>query len=222
MPAFLDIPISDSLVLRNASVPACLIEGLPAGTNVHDDGIANIDIVIADGFIDALHPTGQNATPADIDLSQSMVWPCFADVHTHIDKGHIWPRKQNPDGTRPGALSSTAADRAENWTTEDLRARMEFSLRCAYAHGTAAIRTHLDSTAPQHKISWPVFAGLRDAWKDRITLQGVCLEPIWGYADRAFGTEIADLMVEYTIPCRKFLIPPHMGHRGSLILITRE
>ena len=34
---------------------------------------------------------------------------------------------------------------------------MDFALRCAYAHGTKAIRTHLDSVAPQETISWPVF-----------------------------------------------------------------
>ena len=40
---------------------------------------------------------------------------------------------------------------------------MEFSLRCAYAHGTKAIRTHLDSIPPQEQISWPVFEEMRAA-----------------------------------------------------------
>ncbi len=37
-------------------------------------------------------------------------------------------------------------------------ARMEFSLRAAYAHGTRAIRTHLDAIPPQDGISFPVFS----------------------------------------------------------------
>ena len=47
------------------------------------------------------------------------------------------------------------------------RARMDFALRCAYAHGTGAIRTHLDSIGKQTAISWPVFAELREAWRGR-------------------------------------------------------
>ena len=126
-----------------------------------------------------------------------MVWPCFVDLHTHIDKGHIWPRRRNPDGSRAGALSSTGADRNANWNADDLRARMNFSLGCAWAHGTAALRTHIDSSPPQHRITWPVVGEIRDAWAGRIDLQAVCLEPIRGYADTGFGNEIADMMVTY-------------------------
>jgi cytosine deaminase len=70
-----------------------------------------------------------------------------------------------------------AEDREANWTAEDVRARMDFSLRCAYAHGTAALRTHLDSLGKQAAISWPVFAEMREAWKNRIALQAVALFP---------------------------------------------
>ena len=51
---------------------------------------------------------------------------------------------------------------------------MDFSLRCAYAHGTRAMRTHLDSVAPQDEISWPVFETIREKWRGRIELQA-CL-----------------------------------------------
>jgi cytosine deaminase len=52
---------------------------------------------------------------------------------------------------------------------------MEFSLRCAYAHGTRVIRTHLDSIPPQDATSWPVFEAMRAAWAGRIELQAVSL-----------------------------------------------
>ena len=61
---------------------------------------------------------------------------------------------------------------------EDVRARMDFGLRCAFAHGTGAIRTHLDSLGAQTAISWPVFAEMREAWRDRIALQATALFPI--------------------------------------------
>lgn len=82
-----------------------------------------------------------------------MVWPCFADVHTHLDKGHIWGRSSNPDGTFMGALQAVGADREAHWSADDVRKRMEFSLRSAYAHGTSLIRTHLDAASPN--IAFP-------------------------------------------------------------------
>ena len=48
--------------------------------------------------------------------------------HWHLDKGHIWPRMANPDGTFGGALASAGADRSRHWTTDDVRARMAFGL----------------------------------------------------------------------------------------------
>ena len=47
-----------------------------------------------------------------IDMARAMVFPCFTDMHTHLDKGHIWPRAANPDGTFYGALTTVGTDRA--------------------------------------------------------------------------------------------------------------
>ena len=110
-----------------------------------------------------------------IDMGRAMVFPCFTDMHTHLDKGHIWPRAANPDGTFYGALTTVSTDRAANWTATDVASRMEFSLKCAYAHGTKAIRTHLDSIPPQDNISWPVFAEMRAKWAGKIDLQAASL-----------------------------------------------
>ena len=55
---------------------------------------------------------------------------------------------------------------------------MDFSLRCAFAHGSGAIRTHLDSLGKQAAISWPVFAEMREQWRDRIALEAVALFPV--------------------------------------------
>ncbi|TIW30959.1 MAG: cytosine deaminase, partial [Mesorhizobium sp.] len=111
--------------------------------------------------------------------------------HTHIDKGHIWPRKPNPDGTFMGALNATGADRAARWSADDVARRMAFSLRSAYAHGTRAMRTHLDSVAPQEEISWPVFETIREKWRGRIELQAACLLGIEGVRDRKWFERLA-------------------------------
>ena len=100
----------------------------------------------------------------EVAMSGRIVLPLFVDVHTHLDKGHIWRRKRNPIGDFPSAVAATIEDRSANWSAADVAARMEFSLRCAYAHGTTAIRTHIDSVGPQTRISWPVLAEARERW----------------------------------------------------------
>ena len=151
--------------LRNASVPSAML-GRPG------NDLERVDIALADGRIAAITP----AQPGHgDDLDGGLVLPAFIDVHTHLDKGQIWPRKPNPDGTWMGALLAVATDRDGLWSRTDVGRRMDFALRSAYAHGTAAIRTHLDSIPPQQLISWDLFADVRDAWRDRIELQAVAL-----------------------------------------------
>lgn len=156
LPRLPDGPVT----LRNASVPGCFFGS--------DEPLVSKDLSIADGTI------SKGRFP-EVDLKGAMVFPTFVDMHTHLDKGHIWPRAANPDGSFMGALETVGADRTANWSAEDVRERMSFSLRCAYAHGTRAIRTHLDSLPPQDRISWPVFAEMRDAWAGRIDLQASSL-----------------------------------------------
>ena len=80
-----------------------------------------------------------------LDMAGAMVFPTFVDMHTHLDKGHIWPRAANPDGTFDGALAMVEADRDAHWSGPDVRARMDFGLRCAFAHGTSAMRRRISA-----------------------------------------------------------------------------
>ncbi|MBD3764450.1 MAG: cytosine deaminase [Rhodobacterales bacterium] len=157
---FRTLPDLPRLRLDNVTVPACLL-GRPGD-------LVRTDLVIDGGRL------GTGPAPR-VDMGGALVLPCFIDMHTHLDKGHIWPRSPNPDGTFMGALTTVAADRSVRWTAADVAARMEFSLRCAWAHGTRAIRTHLDSIPPQDAISFPVWAAARDRWAGRIELQAACL-----------------------------------------------
>jgi cytosine deaminase len=183
------------LILRNASVPRSLLRA-PADMAAPADGdVVVLDIEISDGRIVRLAPPGVLAGDG-VDLDRGMVWPCFVDLHTHLDKGHIWPRAANPDGTRMGALATVGADREANWNAEDVRARMEFALRCAYAQGTRAIRTHIDSIGRQPWISWPVFREVREAWRGRIELQAVALFHPEAARDDTWLALLADLVAE--------------------------
>ena len=185
-----DIPARSSFRLINGSVPGCLLE--PAS----EEELVQVDIDVAEGRIAAVHPAGTTApVPDSVDLDRSMVWPGLVDVHTHLDKGHVWPRAQNPDGTFMGALTASAEDRRRYWTAEDVARRMDFSLRCAYAHGTVAIRTHLNSQPPQDAITWPVFHDMRRCWAGRIHLQPVCLIALEKMVE-PLATKLADMVAQ--------------------------
>ncbi|WP_108663419.1 cytosine deaminase [Acuticoccus kandeliae] len=152
--------------LINAAIPSALMDG--------GDGLTLHDVTLDGARIAAIAPAAGMNDVGALDCAGGILVPGFVDMHTHIDKGHIWPRAANPDGTFMGALTATRADHP-NWSPADLRARMDFSLRAAYAHGTVAIRTHIDSNPPRGSVSWPVLAEVREAWADRITLQASSL-----------------------------------------------
>jgi len=180
MPPFRTLP-DGPLRLTNLTVPACLV-GRPGG-------LVRIDLSIADGRI-------AEAGGTEIDMAGAMVFPAFVDMHTHLDKGHIWGRAPNPDGTFTGALTTVRADTEANWSADDVARRADFSLRCALAHGTRAIRTHIDSRPPQDDISWPVFRDLRAEWAGRIDLQGVCLIGVDSFSERGAFAHTADVVAE--------------------------
>ena len=187
---FKDLP-DGNIQLANVSVPGFLVDSTAE--------FQRIDISIANGCIAGISASGDAAANTGhtvTDMAGAIAMPCFVDMHTHLDKGHILPRTANPDGTFAGALQSVFEDR-NYWHADDVYARADFSLRCAYAHGTRAVRTHLDSAPPQDEISWPVFDRLRSAWRGRIDLQAVCLTGCDSTDLSGRFQQTVDLVVEY-------------------------
>ena len=198
MAGFLAVPAAGAYWLANARIPAILVDGAPAGSLPDREGLLRLDLRIEAGRVAALLPAGTSPAGAPrADLDGGQVWPGFVDIHTHIDKGHIWPRRENPDGTFMGARDAVMADRRESWSEEDVERRMDFSLRCAYAHGTRALRTHIDSIPPQHATSWPVLARIRDAWAGRIDIQATSLIHLPLFADADTGADLADTVAAH-------------------------
>ncbi len=191
---FLTLPASPQLLLRRARVPRCFLDA-PDDAPGNAPELVPCDIRIAEGCIAAIGPSLDPAGGPAADLAGGIVFPGFVDMHTHIDKGHTWPRASNPDGTHGTALAAVKADREANWSAEEVAARAGFSLRCAYAHGTVALRTHLDSLGDQLDISWPVFKTLRAEWAGRITLQAAALVPLAAYGT-PFCERMADVVAE--------------------------
>jgi cytosine deaminase len=162
-------PQGQVIRLTQVTVPGCLIG--------EEAALVRGSLTLADGRI------APHDLPADVirDMGGAMVFPAFVDGHTHLDKAQIWGRTPNPDGSFMGALTAVDRDKADGapdrWTREDLTARMSFALRTAFAHGTRAIRTHLDffRDPAESERSWEVFSELRAAWAGRIDLQAVSL-----------------------------------------------
>jgi len=191
-PGFVAVPERNTYRLHDATVAAPLLTEVPPGVPVSSDGLANVDVFVRDGRIDAVVPPETREGPeASVDLAHGQVWPCLIDVHTHLDKGHTWERAQNRDGTFDGAIRAVSADRAARWSDDDVRRRMEFGIKCSWAHGTKAVRTHLDSFATQAAITWPVFESLRKEWAGRVELQAVSLVPLQTFGTGE-GVELAD------------------------------
>lgn len=197
---FPDVPSTPRLFLKRARVPLCLIESAddaPAWIT-DDEGSVLADLLIQDGKLAAILPSGSPHAPVDtpvVDLNGRHVWPMFIDCHAHLDKTQIVPRANNPDGSFTGAREASMADRQRYWTRADIEKRMEFALRCAAHHGVSAIRTHLDSHEGQIETSWEVFQDLREKWRDRVTLQAVALVVADAYAT-PFAQRVLDIVSE--------------------------
>jgi len=188
------IPDGERWAMARAAVPAALLDA-PDGISSGTDGLTLCDLVIDGGRIAAISPPGSVAGDLPvIDRQRRQVWPGLVDLHTHLDKGHILPRCPNPTGDFDGALAAVPFDRSAHWTAEDVGRRMEFALRCAYAHGTVAIRTHLDTVQDDPGRSWRALAPVRKAWAGRITIQPAALVAIKFYADPDYARDIADMV----------------------------
>ena len=97
------LPAAGRYVLKQARV---LGRMLPKPVPPVDfDGFAIVDILVDEGAIAKIVPAGVEdfGEAPEVAMSGRIVLPLFVDVHTHLDKGHIWRRKRNPVGDFPSA-----------------------------------------------------------------------------------------------------------------------
>lgn len=199
-PHFKDIriPVASAYWLLRARVPSSLLDAPPAGAPTDREESSLVDLLIDEGRIAAIQTAGavagasRGGTPV-VDLGGRQVWPRLIDMHVHLDKAFVIPRSM-PDGSWTCGRVNTVRDRV-NWNYDDLRRRMSFGLRCAYAHGVGAIRTHLDSYEDMHGTGWKVFRELRDEWAGRIAVQAVSLVAIDTFRTD-YGVRLADLVAK--------------------------
>jgi cytosine deaminase len=187
-------PSTARYALRRVHVPASLLTGALPGPADEDD-LVLCDLLIEGGKVADVTAGGALAAELGPDLDRSLVLPGMLDAHAHLDKGHIVPRARNKTGDLLGAAAASGPDRAARWHEEDVRRRLEFGIKTAYAKGVVAIRTHLDSLAPQPAITFPVFKKLRDEWAGRVELQPSTIGPLDIFT-RGEGRELADRVAD--------------------------
>ncbi len=136
------------------------------------EGLRAVDMVVSDGHVDWMGRQGMRADlPDGPDLGQAIVWPLTVDCHTHLDKGLVVHRSPNPDGTFEGASQSAGADHVTYHCAEDIRRRAEFALKTAFAHGTAALRSHVDANPETFDRNFAVMCELAEDWRGRLDVQ---------------------------------------------------
>lgn len=182
--------------LARARVPDQLLEALardalaPAAP-----GLRTANLRLRGGRIDAVAPAvGDDGLPV-VDLADGIVTSCWVDLHTHLDKSHTANRIGRTHHTLRAAVTASGEDR-DRWTGDDIRRRMDFSLRTAHAQGTRAIRTHIDWVGAATPPAWNVAQALRTEWSDRIELQLTTLSPLVLFADADHGATVAAVVAE--------------------------
>jgi cytosine deaminase len=108
------------------------------------------------------------------DLGGVLVFPGLLEVHTHLDKCYTWDRSPGIHSDFWESLHVLYAD-SVLWTEEDVHRRADFALRTTWAHGTRALRTHIDTNRRTSAGSHAALSRLRGEWAGRVDIQVVSL-----------------------------------------------
>ncbi|WP_033056858.1 amidohydrolase family protein [Sinorhizobium arboris] len=165
--------VRDKELVSLANLAAGRSYALTGGTVIHDDGSQSIsDIIVgADGRIVVVEPfLDTGSCGACVDIKGMLVSPGFLDAHQHLDKTGVLRFTPNPSGTLQGAREAFAKY-ARTAGPDDIYKRATRTVGRCLSRGTTAIRSHInvDKDAGFHGIE--TLAGIRNAEKDRITLQ---------------------------------------------------
>lgn len=146
---------------------------LTGGAVIRENGSQSAaDIIVGvNGHFIAVEPSLDiSSCGTCVDISGMLVSPGFVDAHQHLDKTGVLRFTPNPSGTLQGAREAFAKY-ARTAGPDDIQKRATRTVERCLARGTTAIRSHVnvDKDAGFHGIE--TLAGIRDAERDRITIQ---------------------------------------------------
>ncbi len=102
-----------------------------------------VDIGCRDGRIAEVSALAERPAARVIDCEGRAVTPGLVDAHIHLDKALLDDRTPSVQGTLAEAIQLTGAAK-RHFTVEDIRARARRVLDMAVAHGTTAMRSHVE------------------------------------------------------------------------------
>ena len=174
----------EKYVLGNVHIPRDLC-ALKPGL----DGWCNGDVIIENGTIGAVMPSG-TAPPnlAIIDAGHSILLSGLVDCHTHLDKAHVAAFETFTPGDLASAIEAMTRNK-QTWTRQSLAARVEFSLASAWAYGVRAMRSHVDGSPGAPGFVMEVMVEAKHRWQGRIDLQLSSLANIIYFEDVQFRDE---------------------------------
>ena len=193
MPATLPTTLPARHLWLNASVPRALLPTQIAGAPA--SAPARVALEISGARIVAVHPgpgrpSGVEASLPAFDLDGATVVSAFVDPHVHLDKGDLLAAGLAPERDLFEAVKRVRGDYL-NWSERELHARMEFALRTAWVHGTRALNSYCDWSAPEGPLAVRVLQALRARWTGRIELAITSLAALHEFADPARAETIA-------------------------------
>lgn len=104
---FIRLPDAQTYILGNARVPACCVEQQQVAADTSNssavsgkgwqtcvDGLLAVDVEVSGDKITAIRPAAGALSEASpyLDVRESMVFPAFVDLHTHIGENAPLPR----------------------------------------------------------------------------------------------------------------------------------
>lgn len=150
------------------------------------------DLSVHDGRITAVQPAAD--TSDGIDLRGRWLLPPFVDAHTHLDKTFTATRLEHAEPSLLAAVRATMSDRVR-WNADDVERRAEHAIRLALAHGSNAIRTHVDVRPGEPWTGWETLLRLRSRWQDHLRIDMVAMLPMEACLQDSFGV-LADRIAD--------------------------
>jgi cytosine deaminase len=176
-----DEPAAPPVVLRAATLP----------------GRAIADVSFGGGRITAMTEAGELEPGAGevIDLRGYLLLPSLVEPHAHLDKAFTADIVTNPDGSLYGAISAWLPVRA-GFQRADIAARAWRVALRYLAHGTTAIRAHVDAGEDIGLKAVEGILAVREALAGVVEIQIVasCNVPVTGVAGATNRAVLADAL----------------------------